>query len=155
MQSVEIISEESIQTAIERFWETVPPVWNHVRDNVRALASEQFGVSVEQFHVLRHIRKGVSTVSELAEARHISRPGVSQAVDGLVAQGWVSRQQDAADRRQVNLALTPAGDVLLNQIFRQNRAWMAEKMAGLSAEELEAIRRGLEILKATFGAAAR
>lgn len=150
MPANEKILEESVQTAIEHFWETIPPVWNRIRNNVRGLASEQFGMSVEQFHILRMIRKGLSTVSELAEARQISRPGVSQAVEGLVVQGLVSRQQDAADRRQVNLALTPAGDALLNQIFRQNRAWMAEKMAGLSVEELAAVSRGLEILKATF-----
>ena len=148
--SNDVVFEEVIQATIERFWETVPPVWNRIRGNVRGIASEQYEMSVEQFHILRHIRKGLSSVSELAEVRQISRPAISQAVDGLVERGLISRHQDEVDRRYVNLALTASGDALLNVIFRQNRAWMAEKMAGLSADQLDAVCRGLEILKAAF-----
>ena len=148
--SNEVFFEEVIQSTIERFWETIPPVWNRIRGNVRGIASEQYEMSVEQFHILRHIRKGLSSVSELAEVRQISRPAISQAVDGLVERGLISRHQDEVDRRYVNLALTASGDALLNVIFRQNRAWMAEKMAGLSADQLDAVCRGLEILKAAF-----
>jgi DNA-binding MarR family transcriptional regulator len=142
--------EETLQLAIDRFWETIPPVWNRIRCNLRATAAENFDISVEQFHILRHIRKGLGSVSELAEAKQISRPAISQAVDILVDKGLVTRTQDQDDRRFVNLVLTQAGNELLNSLFKKNRAWMAERMAGLSADELLAVASALDILKIAF-----
>ena len=143
-------ANEIREQAIDRFWETVPPVWNRIRCNVRAIATENFDVTVEQFHVLRHIRKGAGSVSELAEVRQISRPAISQAVDVLVDKGLIARQQDTVDRRHVHLSLTPQGNKMLNIIFQKNRAWMEEKMASLNPEELSNISRALGLLKATF-----
>lgn len=140
------VDEKIIQTTIDRFWETFPPVWNRVRSVVRATVAEHFDISVEQFHILRNIRRGVESVSGLAEVKQISRPAISQAVDVLVDRGYISRHQDPADRRYVHLRLTLSGEDLLNQIFKTNRAWMAEKMAALSPAELQNIEHALEVL---------
>jgi DNA-binding MarR family transcriptional regulator len=145
-----IITEEARQQAIDRFWESIPFVWNQVRSNLRCIASEYFDISVEQFHILRHIRKGITSVSELAVVKQISRPAISQGVDLLVEKGLIYRQQDAADRRHIYLGLTPAGDDLLNRIFQENRAWMTDKMKSLSPDELNQISSALVILKETF-----
>ena len=146
-----ISSTEELQgQAIDRFWETIPPVWNLVRSNLRCIASENFEISVEQFHILRHIRKGITSVSELAAVKQISRPAISQAVDILVEKGLIARQQDANDRRYVHLRLTPEGDGLLNKIFQENRAWMTEKMAAFDPETLNRVIEGLGILKTIF-----
>jgi len=138
------------QQMIDRFWETIPPMWNQVRNNLRCIATENFGISVEQFHILRHIRKGITSVSELATVKQISRPAISQAVDLLVEKGLISRRQDADDRRFVHLQLTPNGDALLTRIFQENRAWMLEKMAARGTEELNSLIAAMEILKDTF-----
>jgi DNA-binding MarR family transcriptional regulator len=142
--------QELRQKAIERFWESIPAVWNQVRNNLRSIASEKFEISVEQFHILRHIRKGSASVSDLAAIRKISRPAISQAVDVLVEKGLITRQQDAKDRRFVNLLLTPDGDTLLTQIFQENRAWMMEKMQSLSENQLETIITAMETLSENF-----
>jgi DNA-binding MarR family transcriptional regulator len=150
METLEKTSEELLQAAIDRFWETVPPVWNKVRGNVRCNATENFEITLDQFHILRHIRKGRGSVSELADLQQISRPAISQAVDILVEKGLISRRTNADDRRYIRLELTPSGNDLLNAIFGQNRNWMMEKMAGLSPDEIISIVHGLEILKQTF-----
>src|SRR5512138_1689142 len=124
------------ERAIDRFWETVPPLWNFIRSHIRATATGSFDISVEQFHVLRHVRRGVCSVSELATAKNISRPAVSQAVDILVNKGLLTRVQSAQDRRYVELALTEAGDALLDTVFKETRGWMKERMHKLSAAEL-------------------
>jgi DNA-binding MarR family transcriptional regulator len=144
--------EAVINRAIDRFWEVVPPVWNQVRGHVRATAAEQFGVTVEQFHILRHIRKGIDSVSELATEKQISRPAISQAVDLLVEKGLISRHPHADDRRYVRLELTPDGDALLNAIFQKNREWMRTVFASMSAEDLDCLARGLAVLKDAFEA---
>ena len=138
------------QQLIDRFWETIPPIWNQVRNNLRCIAAENFEVSVEQFHILRHIRKGFTSVSELAAIRQISRPAISQAVDVLVEKGLISRHQEAEDRRFVHLRLTPNGEALLNKIFQENRTWMMEKLSSLDEEEMLKAMDALEVLKRTL-----
>lgn len=143
-------AEKSILAAIDRFWETVPSVWNQVRCSIRAIAAERFDITFEQFHILRHVSRGVRSVSELAEVKHISRPAISQAVDLLVERGLLTRSQSAGDRRYYALALTPAGQDLLDTIFRHNREWMRQQLAGLSEEEVDTVLRGLDTLKKAF-----
>ncbi len=133
--------------AIDRFWETVPPVWNTVRSQIRATATANFDITVEQFHVLRFVRRGTDSLSELAAAKNISRPAMSQAVDILVNKGLLTRVQSSRDRRYVDLALTEAGNNLLDTVFRETRGWMKERMVKLTDTELETIVGAMEALK--------
>ncbi len=150
MTTSEQAPAEVSEATIDRFWETVPPVWNRIRGTVRGIASGRHGLGVEQFHVLRHLRAGVSSVSALAEARQISPPAVSQAVDILVERGLVARSRDEEDRRCVRLELTPRGNRLLAGIFARNRLWMKERLAGLDTADHECIRRALGLLGKAF-----
>ncbi len=145
-------AEEMRRMTIERFWETFPVVWNQVTGNVRWMAADQFGITVEQFHVLRHIRRGTGSVSELATVKQISRSAISQTVEVLVEKGLITRTQSAGDRRFVRLELTQRGDDLLNTLFEKNRGWMMEKLSALSPEEIETIFCALEALKRAFDA---
>jgi len=145
-------TEETLIQTIDQFWETVPTVWNLIRGNLRTIATEQYDISVEQFHILRHIRKGRTSVSELADVRQISRSAISQSVELLVEKRLITRRQEAGDRRFVHLALTPQGEELLNQVFRQNRAWMAENLASINPADLSLITRSLALLQSAFDA---
>lgn len=148
--NIETVQKEMLQITIDRFWEAFPAVWTQIRENIRSIASEDFGISVEQFHVLRHIRKGIHSVSELAAAKRISRPAISQSVDALVEKGLITRRQSREDRRYVELDLTPEGTDMLNAIFEKNHSWLAEAMEDLTAEELECIAQAMKVLRKTF-----
>ena len=138
--------ERLYEQAIDRFWETVPRLWNFVRSHIRATATTQFDITVEQFHVLRHVWQGIS-MSELATAKNISRPAISQAVDLLVNKGLLTRVQSTQDRRYVELALTEEGNHLLDTVFQETRAWMKERMHALTIQELKTIAEAMEIMK--------
>jgi len=133
--------------AIDGFWETVPPLWNIVRSYIRSRATANFDITVEQFHMLRHVRRGIGSVSELATAKNISRPAISQAVDVLVKKGLLTRVHSTQDRRYVELALTAAGNNLLDTVFQETREWMKERMCALSTDELETMVKALEVMK--------
>lgn len=150
MQAPDTTSEMLLQTAIDGFWATIPPVWNRIKGNVRSIAEENYDISVEQFHILRHIRRGLTSVSELAEVKQISRSAISQAVDLLVDRGLVCRLQNAQDRRNIPLQLTSAGDKLLDTIWEKNRSWMRDQMSSLSVQELETLTNSMEILGRIF-----
>ena len=133
--------------AIDRFWETVPPLWGMIRTRIRASATADFGITVEQFHVLRYVRRGTESMSELASAKNISRPAISQAVKVLVQKGMLRRTHKSADRRYVGLALTKEGNALLDALFRRTRAWMATRMRSMTVDELRTIAGAMDALK--------
>ncbi len=140
-------SLDNLKLAVDGFWETFPPLWRMIQAHIREVAVEQFNIPVEQFHILRHIRRGRNSVSALAEAKNISRPAISQSVDLLVTRGLIVRTIDPHDRRHVKLDLTPDGNTLMDAIFGDTRRWMMKTFAPLSAGEIEAFTRSMESLK--------
>ena len=140
-------SSEKLRQAVDVFWETFPPLWRMIHVHIREVAVEQFNITVEQFHILRHIRRGRDSVSALAEAKDISRPAISQSVDLLVTRGLIVRSIDPQDRRHVKLDLTANGNALMDAIFGDTRQWMMETFAPLSANEIQALTCSMESLK--------
>ena len=141
------VTERLQLQAIDRFWETIPPLWGTIRTHIRAEAARKFDISVEQFHILRHVRRGIGSISELAAAKNISRPAISQAVDVLVKKGLLTRIHSSQDRRFVELTLTDAGNNLLDTVFQETREWMQERMSSLTTDELQAIAKVMTVLK--------
>jgi nucleoside triphosphatase len=142
-------STQHTREAVDAFWENIPPFWQRIRGHIRQEAAEQFEISVEQFHILRHIRRGQGSVSELAEARNSSRAAASQAVEALVQRGMVTRTTDLRDRRHVRLSLTATGDALLDAVFDDTRLWMMQMLAPLSDEELHTLAQAMNSLAKT------
>jgi DNA-binding MarR family transcriptional regulator len=134
----------------DKFWETIPPAWFQARAQIRGAADEQFNLSVEQFQVLRRIRRGFDSVSALAEEGRTSRPAVSKTVDGLVNRGLVSRLTDTQDRRHIRLSLTEEGARVMNGIFKQADDWLESRFARLTAVEREQLVSALDLLQKTF-----
>ncbi len=147
---VELAADVTLPQTIEKFWEAFPAVWNRIRGNLRLILGREFNITIEEFHILRNLRRGFCSVSELATVQQISRPAASQAVEGLVQKGLVSRHYDARDRRHIRLALTAAGSEMLNGIFQKNRGWMTEKMSTLSPEEITSVAKAMEALREAF-----
>jgi DNA-binding MarR family transcriptional regulator len=143
-------SAPSLLPTVDSLLETMPPVWDRIRSNLRAAATEKFNITLDQFHVLRHIRCGCRSVSELAEKKRISRPAVSQAVEALVVKGLVTRAQEGGDRRCISLELTPRAVKVLDANFQENRVWMKGEMASLTKEELDCLVKAMGILRKTF-----
>ncbi len=142
--------QEPISTIIEKFWETIPPAWHATRATIRKAAAEKFHLTVEQFQVLRRLRRGVDSGSALAEANRTSRSSVSKAVDALVNKGLVSRSTDASDRRHVHLSLSGEGERVLSAIYAGTEAWLAARFARLTSEELVETLRSLDLLRKAF-----
>jgi DNA-binding MarR family transcriptional regulator len=143
-------STEILDSTIDKFWETIPSLWHIIRARIRDEAVSQFDITVEQFHILRRINKGRNSVSKLAEAKHISRPAISRAVDVMVNKNLVTRTQNTQDRRYIELDLTPKGHELLEVIFGKNRQWMLQKLSSLEEIELMRIQEALNVLGKAF-----
>ncbi len=141
---------ELASQTIDIFWSTFPALWHKVRAYVREEAAEQFDITPGQFHTLRRIHSGKNSVSQLADAKHISRAAISRSVEVLVSKGWVTRTPNPADRRNLVLELTAEGKDLLRAVFHNIGTWMEGQLLGLEAAELENINQSLLNLKKAF-----
>ena len=104
------------------------------------------GVTGGQVSLLIKIQKepGIG-VRELARWERMSTPGMSKYVARLESAGLV-RRRGLEDRRRVGLELTPEGSRVLSSVKRRRTAWLAKRLRGLSAAELDAVDAAVEPL---------
>ena len=122
------------------------PVLLRVGRELRREARE-VGISPEQVSLLVAIKyaPGIG-VRELAARERVTPPAMSNHVDRLERDGLVSRTPSASDRRRVGLTLTDEGQRMLRRVRSRRTAWLATRLRGLSAEELEAVEAAVEPL---------
>jgi DNA-binding MarR family transcriptional regulator len=73
------------------------------------VALAQVELTLPQYRVLGILAEGSAAASGLADRMAVRRPSITAIIDGLVARGFVDRRQEDADRRRVELRLTPEG----------------------------------------------
>ncbi len=75
--------------------------------------------------------------NDLAQALHVSDPTITTSMKSLIRQGYVSREQDPADRRRMLPKLTPQGEEAAKKCRRCFNKVNAEMLDGFSKEEEE------------------
>lgn len=74
------------------------------------------GISFARYEVLRLLsfsRRGSLPLNKIGERLMVHPTSVTNVIDRLAAQGYVSRDTDPDDRRRVLAALTPEGEKVL------------------------------------------
>src|SRR5207244_7939997 len=123
------------------------PVLLRIGRELRREARE-VGVSSEQVALLAAIKyKPGIGVRELAARERISPPAMTKHVDRLERDGLVTRTPSADDRRRVGVSLTEEGQRVLRRVRSRRTAWLAQRLRGLSPEELAAIEAAVEPLR--------
>lgn len=140
-------NQNRLMQAAELFWEAIPPIWYMLRSQIDKTAREDFDVTVGHFHMLRRIMDGDTSVSELADARHISRPVVSRKVDSLVEKELITRRESIHDRRYTVLELTPKGERILESLSAASLEWLEGPLGKLNDQELKTVTEAFQILK--------
>lgn len=105
------------------------------------------GVTGGQVALLVQIRRepGIG-VRGLATRERISPAGMSGHVDRLERLGLVLRTPDPRDRRRQGLSVTPSGESVLRSVRERRTAWLAERLSGLSDNQLAAVDAAVEPL---------
>ena len=151
----------SNQQAIRARLRTVPPAGNApppvnveppaARAAVRALtrlsralehrASAAGDLSLAHYRVLAAVAQGDERASRVAMRFALGKPAVSASVEALCARGLLARGGDAGDQRAVSLALTPAGQEVLDDVEAAMAAELLDVAARTGAESavLEAL----------------
>jgi DNA-binding MarR family transcriptional regulator len=92
-------------------------------------------------------RVGPITLGELAAVEQVQPPSMTRIVARLEEWGYVTRVVDPADRRVARAAITDAGRELLARSRTRKDAFLAQRVAELSASEQALLARALPLLE--------
>lgn len=108
-----------------------------MRDRIEHEFASQ-GISFQQWIVLMHLRDGISTTTGALcqELRHDSG-AMTRLIDQLVERGFIERRRKSADRRVVDLALTPAGRKMVNSLVPITVNTLNEALADFTKADLQ------------------
>lgn len=120
--------------------------WLH---NGNAARLKQFGITPEQFNVLRILRGSHPKAMMLAEisCRMIDKnSNATRLVEKLRLKGFVKREICENNRRQVDIMITEKGLTLLSKIDKGSEEWMAI-LKNISKSEAQELNRILDKLR--------
>ena len=93
------------------------------------------GLTMPQMVTLHALRRsGALTISAISGKLDLSLAATSHLVDRMVQQQLVERSEDASDRRQKRVAITPAGLALLGRLSSVRLAKAARVIEPLAPE---------------------
>jgi DNA-binding MarR family transcriptional regulator len=122
------------------------PVLLQINRHLRREAHAE-GITGGQAALLAQIRADPELgLRELAAREGVSAPAMTRYLDRMEKAGLVVRTRSIHDARRVQLALTPKGVRALRSVRRRRTAWLAERLEGLSPEEIAAVDRAIEPL---------
>lgn len=103
-------------------------------------------ISPGQYSVLAALRHGPLTSGQLAVGEQIQAPSMTRIVNGLTAAGYVTREANPLDKRQVLVAITEQGSAVHRQARSKRTQWLAVRVAELTPEERATLREAARIL---------
>ncbi|MGF1519386.1 MAG: MarR family winged helix-turn-helix transcriptional regulator [Nodosilinea sp.] len=127
----------------------VPAVTRFLRAGIRGHGKPH--LSLSQLRVLYFLRRrSQSSLSEVADYLDVTRPTMSAMVERLVQRGLVDRISDPKERRRIIITLTAVGTAEMERVYDATLATVADRLAGLSAAQLQQVQAGLAILGDLF-----
>lgn len=128
------------------------PVILRLARRVRQVRDEKLDLSSTQLSAMGALfRHGQLPIGELATYERVQPPSMTRTVNGLVEAGMISRTVSETDRRQCKVALTEEGRQVLAADRRRRDAWLAQRIAALSVEEREVLRKAVPVLEKVNG----
>ena len=125
-----------------------------VEREVRVRLRREFSATLPRFDMMAALERAPDGLSmgELSRRLMVSNGNVTGIADRLVREGLARRWSPPADRRSSRIALTARGREDFTAMAKAHRGWIEEMMAGLDAEEREALMALLAKVKLSIGA---
>ena len=125
-----------------RFRQALMPLVRQLRTNVEE------GMTPGQMSALGTVaRQGPIALGDLAAAERVTPPMATKLANALEEKGLVERLPCADDKRVVRLQLAPAGRALLDRSHSRRNAWLAERIADLTAGERAALAEAIGVIE--------
>ena len=89
---------------------------------------------------------GPLSAGELAAMERVQPPSMTKVIATLEERGLVQRQSHPRDKRQAIIAITPAGEELLERERNLRSEWLTDRLVNLSDDERELLRAATPVL---------
>lgn len=124
-----------------RLWLRLLACTNQIEQEIRTRLRVKFGTTLPRFDYLAQLERhpGGLRMSALSRYLMVSGGNVTGLTDQLVAEGWVERIADPADKRATLLRLTPAGRNRFAQMAGEHESWLIEMFRGFDRREEQAL----------------
>jgi DNA-binding MarR family transcriptional regulator len=130
---------------------TSPLVMRTVGRAMRMNQGDTAPLLPQQYRLLGAIARKPRTLGQVALIQGVTPATATTVVTTLESRGWVTRRHDPDDRRRVLVSLTEGGSEVLEASQRVAEAAMVDLLAPLSAEQLEQLIAGLDVLDSIGG----
>ena len=126
---------ETTHTPVERAMNVVRSIVRAQRINTRAIELKM-GISLAQLFVLQQLAdRPADSLNELAERTATHQSSVSVVVRRLVERGYVSRTASAADKRRIQIEVTPTGRALLSDAPATIQSQLIASLQRMSSDD--------------------
>ncbi len=131
--------------------ETVPQQITRTYYALLPVFEQHMGMSRARWHVLKRVfLEGQISQARLQSQLRVDGAAITRQVKQLEAQGLISRSADPQDNRFTLVTLTEAGRELVAERMGVRDSFEAKVIAGMSAAEVAALRRGLDHIRANL-----
>lgn len=139
-----------------RLWLRLLATTTLVEREIRSRLAERFDVTLPRFDLLAQLEKAPEglTLGDISRRMMVTNGNVTGLVARAVAQGLVARRRDKSDGRSQRVSLTDKGRETFAAMAREHAAWVHDLLAGLTAEEREALMALLATTKDSVSRAA-
>jgi MarR family transcriptional regulator, multiple antibiotic resistance protein MarR len=111
-----------------------------LKDRIIDTHMEPYGITAAQFKVLIIMAQfAVDTPAELCRHLSLDSGSMTRMLDRLEQKDLLARRRSEADRRQVQLVLTPEGQKLADRLPEIGAAAMNQLVGAITVEELNSL----------------
>jgi DNA-binding MarR family transcriptional regulator len=135
-------TQESRMLELDRFLPyLVNKLASRLSDDLARVYQKRFGITIPEWRVIAHLaeNKNVS-IREIFIRVAMDKSKVSRAAARLELSGYLEKQVNPADRRLIELQLTPKGRTLFEKIEPLALAFEQDTLANLSPQEADLFR---------------
>ncbi|MEX0731257.1 MAG: MarR family transcriptional regulator [Aquisalimonadaceae bacterium] len=120
-----------------RLWLRLLTCSTMIEQRVRDRLREGFEFSLARFDVLAQLDRAPEGLSmgELSSRLMVSGGNATGLTSRMLAEGMITREPVAHDRRRQVVRLTEHGRRLFKQMYPEHARWIHEAMSGLSGDE--------------------
>jgi DNA-binding MarR family transcriptional regulator len=118
-------------------------LWRWLRNMSYSIRENE--VTPQQSWLMHQLRRREKlTIGEVADALGVSQSSATTACKRLELSGWITKSRSVDDERVVEVSLTEAGTIKVENWRQRRRQGVAEILAPLCAEERDELQRLVE-----------
>jgi DNA-binding MarR family transcriptional regulator len=120
-----------------RLWLRLLSCTNQVEGRVRQNLQSSFDTTLPRFDLMAQLERASQglKMSELSQRMMVTGGNVTGITDGLVREGLVVREIDAADRRVYRVKLTVEGERQFRRMAAEHEKWVIDLFGVLSPRQ--------------------